>query len=628
MANFLSVCCLAVFLWAGVEAARWAVPEESAAVILPLGCGFGVSFLAIFPALLAVFLNFGTSAILLSVLAAAGLGFFFLHKIPKGRCPHSNEDAVMWACLLPLMILTLVLLYTHILCPVDGDFHTGQSCYGDLAMHLGFIKNISVTGDFPPAYPLLGGDHRFGYPFLCETVSSFFLVLGADLRTACILPMVPAFLSVYGMVWQLARRMLGSAGKASLAFWLFFMGSGFGFVYFMGSAEDFAGIFTGFYTTPTNFTEKNILWVNPVVDLLIPQRATLFGWSVLFPALYLLWRFCMEEKSRLWAALALLVLPLPMMHTHSALALVLICLVCAVYTLLCRPHTRQVMLPWIFLAAVCGIVWLAEMWNTVFAQSLDGQNMLRLHFNWINGQSDGTLKDNYFWFYIKNIGLVYLLLIPAFIHAASKQRWFYGGGLAILALAEIVVFQPNNYDNNKLLFVWHLLGCILAAGFLVDLASRIRALPLRVLMLACCCFISMFGSVLTFGRELVSNYIQWNSSDIALAAYVDENTEPDALFLTSDSHLCPVFSLAGRQILCGSGSFVYYHGMDYSAEYAAMAALYEHPDAEMLKLWDIDYAVFDSSVYSRFPAADEGWYAANETLWYKNEGCRVYKISG
>ena len=147
-------------------------------------------------------------------------------------------------------------------------------------------------------------------------------------------------------------------------------------------------------------------------------------------------------------------------------------------------------------------------------------------------------------------------------------------------------------------------------------------------MLACCCFIAMFGSVLTFGRELVSDYVQWNSSDIALAAYVDENAEPDALFLTSDSHLCPVFSLAGRKILCGSGSFVYYHGMDYSAEYAAMAALYEHPDAETLKLWGIDYAVFDSSVYSRFPDADEGWYAANETLWYKNDGCRVYKISG
>ena len=69
---------------------------------------------------------------------------------------------------------------------------------------------------------------------------------------------------------------------------------------------------------------------------------------------------------------------------------------------------------------MCGVVWLVEMWNTVFAQSLDGQHMLRLHLNWINGQDDGTLKDNYFWFYIKNIGLVYLLLIPAFFPCQTQ----------------------------------------------------------------------------------------------------------------------------------------------------------------------------------------------------------------
>ena len=73
----------------------------------------------------------------------------------------------------------------------------------------------------------MGGAHRFGYPFLCETVSSVFLLLGADLRTAYLLPMLPAFLSVYGMFWQLARRVTGSAAKASLAFYLFMaVGSG------------------------------------------------------------------------------------------------------------------------------------------------------------------------------------------------------------------------------------------------------------------------------------------------------------------------------------------------------------------------------------------------------------------
>ena len=225
----------------------------------------------------------------------------------------------------------------------------------------------------------------------------------------------------------------------------------------------------------------------------------------------------LTPEKPLWPWLAALVLPLPLLHTHSALALVLLCLVGGVYTAGAGAPRRKTLLPWLGLAAVCGAAWLCQMLPTVLAQSLDGQHMLRLHFNWINGQDDGTLRDNYFWFYIKNIGLVYLLLIPAFLRAKPKQRWLYGGGLAILALAEFVVFQPNNYDNNKLLYVWHILGCILAAQLLVDIFAEVRALPWRALGLAACCFAGMFGSVLTVGREALSDYRQWSADDMALA---------------------------------------------------------------------------------------------------------------
>lgn len=625
MAELASILYLVGFLLVGWLAARRTVPEAPLSLTVPLGCGFGVTLLAALPAALALVLGFTLPAALLALGLALVGGVLLAGKRPPRPLCRDDDAGPLLACLLPVLAVTGYLLHTHVLHLVNGAYHTGQSCYGDMAMHLGFIKNIAVTGDLPPVYPLLGGEHRFGYPFLCESVSSVFLLLGAELRTAYILPMLAAFVSVYGMLWQLARRVLGSAAKASLAFWLFFMGSGFGFLYFLGSREAFAGIFTGFYTTPTNYVEENIVWVNPMVDLMIPQRATLFGWSVLFPALYLFWRFCYEEDGRLWLPLALLVLPLPLLHTHSALALVLICLVGAAYTLLRRPLTRTAVLPWLGLAAVCGVVWLAQMWSTVFAQSVDGQNMLRLHFNWINGRENGTLTDNYFWFYIKNIGLVYLLLIPAFVHAKPRQRWLYGGGLLILAVAEAVVFQPNRYDNNKLLFIWHALGCLLAANLLMDLLGRLRCRAGRAAAMAVCCFAAMFGSVLTVGREIVSDYRQWSANDIALAAFVDENAPADAVFLTSDSHLTPVFSLAGRRILCGSGSFVYYHGMDYAAEYAAMQQLYEAPDEETLEAWGIDYVLFDSYVSSRF-AADENWYAEHGTLWYQNSSARIYRV--
>lgn len=626
MELLLSCAYLALFLLAGFLAARRALPGASAGTLVGLGFGFGISFLAVLPAVFALLLGFTLPAVVSAGAAALVLVLFF--SLKGGRLPalHTDRsDAAMWACALPMLAVTAYLLHTHVLHLVDGAYHTGQSCYGDMAMHLGFIKNIAVSGQFPPLYPLLAGENRFGYPFLCECVSSVFLVLGSDLRLAYILPMLPAFVAVYLMFWQLARHLLGSAAKASLAFWLFFLGSGLGFVYFLKDKETFLSIFSGFYTTPTNDTAHNVIWVNPLADLLIPQRATLFGWCLLFPALYLLWRFCMENRPRLWLPLAVLVLPLPLMQTHSALVLVLCCFSCGIYTLVCRPRVRAVLLPWLWLALVCGIVWSAQMWATVFAQSVGGQNMLRLHFNWVN--NDGTgLRDNYFWFYIKNIGLVYLLLIPALVHAEKKQRWFYGGGVLVWALAECVVFQPNTYDNNKLLFIWHALGCMLVASLLWDMWGRLRPRFLGAAGLALCCFVGMFGSVLTLGREAVSDYQQWSASDIRMAAYVDENAAPDALFLTSDDHLTPVFSLAGRQIVCGSGSFVYYHGMDYADEYQAMVSLYEAPDEGSLQAWGVDYVLFDNAVYARFQA-DEDWYRQRYELWYSDQDHRIYKIS-
>lgn len=147
-------------------------------------------------------------------------------------CGRADRDtAAAAACVLPVLALTLWLLHTHILHEVNGTYHTGQSCYGDLGLHLAYIKSIAVRELFPPVEPMLAGDVAMGYPFLCETVSSVFLLLGAGLRFAYLLPLVPALVAVFGMAWQLARAMLGCAARACLAFWLFLWAAGSAFLF-------------------------------------------------------------------------------------------------------------------------------------------------------------------------------------------------------------------------------------------------------------------------------------------------------------------------------------------------------------------------------------------------------------
>ena len=124
---------------------------------------------------------------------------------------------------------------------------------------------------------------KLAYPFLCDSISSSVYVFGASLRVAYILPMLLAILQVFLGAYCLGKAVLKDKAKACLGWVLFFFNGGFGFVYFFdmlsNNKENFTRIFTGFYETPTNLVGNNVRWSNVIVDMLLPQRATLFGWA-------------------------------------------------------------------------------------------------------------------------------------------------------------------------------------------------------------------------------------------------------------------------------------------------------------------------------------------------------------
>lgn len=618
MGNVLSLVYMGIFLAAGAGLARRIVPHSDPQERVVFASAFATALLAGLPALAALVFDFTLPAALTALAAAAGLAVW--GWLPAaGTAMGGKAERGFWLCILPALALTFWLLFTHTLSLKDGAYWCGQSTYGDLPMHLALIQALAQQGDFPPGFSLLAGQTVAGYHYLGESVSSVFLLLGAGLKFACLLPQFTALPAVFGGAWLLARRLLKSAGAASLAFWLFFVGSGFGFVYFLGGEKgNFTRIFTAFYETPTNYVQENIRWVNPIVDMLVPQRATLFGWALLFPALALLAAFALEGRRELWPGLALLAAPLPLTQTHAALALVLICGVLFFRQLL-TDRSRAALAPWLVFAAVCAVFWLPQMLGEILPGVQGGERFLRLSFNWAN---EG---DNYFWFYIKNIGVVYLLLIPAFIAADKALRWFYGGGLVILLLSEFVVFQPNNYDNNKLLFVWHLLGCVLVAGLLCRLVKKLPQKAVGAALAGVLVFLATFGSVLTVGRELVSEYQQFSADAIAAADWAKEETDPHALFLTGTQHINAVASLAGRTVLCGSPSYLYYHGLDYADQQAAAKAMYETPSADLLEEWGVDYVVFSGFERSEF-AADEEWYLQNCTLAFSHGDYAIYQV--
>lgn len=603
--TLVSILYMAAFVLAGGCVAARAFSHERPAARLMLGCCFGLAMLMWLPALFSFAMGkFTLFAQIAALIAALMIGAFAARYrktllIEKGWFGRLlKREKAMLLTLLPFFILCLYLLHTHTLLPQNGALFTGQSTYGDMNLHLGFITSIAKQGFFPPKYSILPGT-PVGYPFLNASVSSTLLLLGAPLRAAYILPMLLALACVFSGLYLFFEAWLKKTNIAVLATVLFLIGGGLGIWYFLdgsGAAPDnFRRIFTAFYETPTNYTTHNILWVNPIADMLIPQRATLFGWALLFPALFLLRRAADSEN--VFIPLGVLAGALPLVHTHSFLALGLVSLMVFIFECKKGWNGAKRFLPYILIAAVLA---LPQLVLFAFRQS-SNEGFLRPYFNWANN------GDPYFWFYIKNLGLIALLLPPAIAFAPKESRRFASGALLILVICECFVFQPNVYDNNKLLFVSFAFACGLVAAFLVGVYERLRGFRgLKTLAVITMCILTISGA-LTLVREAVSKIELYGEPEILAAEWTRQNAPPDAIFLTAPHHNNAISSLTGRSIVCGTDTFLYYHGIPTQAQHEAERAMYEDPGAlERLKTeYAVDYAVLSDNERSEFDVLDD-----------------------
>lgn len=618
--------------------------RRAGVVRLWLGLTAGLLMMMWLPSLFAYALRFtaaaqyaalGTAALL------AALARFFLTEKPdplalEGEKKPFCGDMPAWlpiALVVPLLILSIYLQYTHTLREVDGALHVGQSTYGDLCLHLGIATGLQGSA-YPPEYTLIQ-DVLLGYPFLMDALSASMIALGTDLAASFVIPgslmMGLVYLGFVLFAWELTR----SRAVVVVAYLLLFLNGGLGFFYVLdGVWQDstlFQNVFTGYYAAPANMVENNIRWVNVICDMMIPQRTLLAGWTMVVPALYLLALAMRERSRRLYIVLGVLAGAMPMIHTHSFLALALISAGCLVWTLWHAPERKKALVDFAFYAGIAAALALPQVLTWSIPQTVGGSSLtgsLSLRFNWVNyDTSTGRLIDGYFWFWIKNVGPVYLLMVPAALLSKGWKRGLALGALFVYVAAEFIQFQPNPYDNNKLFYVAFLLMLPLVGSYLVALWNRLRGLPGRALLAAVFLAVSLTSGALSLAREAVSDYQLFSADEVEAAAYIRDELPADAVYLTGDQHNNLVAALAGRQIVCGTGSYLYYHGIDYQQAALDARRMLEAPaeNLELFAQYGVDYVVIaDSERYNY--ALDETYFAQNCTLVYEAGSVRIYAV--
>lgn len=707
--NIVGILYFLIYQILGLLVAGCLLKKERRMFRVLLGSMIGSFSLQWFPVFMAFFMGFTRNAHIIAIILYAfvvgGVIVYFRKKAKQtGETLFSVEkirwkeevltNQIFWLAI-PTFIFFCILLNSHTILSRDGAIWTGQCTYGDMNMHLGFITSIANQGTFPPEYSILPGV-KLAYPFLCDSISSSIYVFGSSLRIAYMLPMIFAVAQVFFGFYMLAEVWLKDKTKSCVAWILFIFNGGFGFIYFMnGLVKDsstFTNIFTSFYTTPTNYVDQNVRWTNVIADMLLPQRATLFGWAMLFGVLALLYRAVQEKKTSYFIVAGIIGGGLPLIHTHSFMALGLICMIWVLADFYFTAHKEEnmegkrnvlakyivisgmifmsvlqylpyfqnhvetlgVVLAVLFAGEVCAAVcyyfyvvigkgelntvlrtWgifllivmvcaIPQLVNWTFEQVGSGESFVRGVFNWSN---EG---DIYLWFYLKNIGLMAILAVPAFIYSKKKDFFTVLPAFFIWAIAEVAVFQPNPYDNNKLLLVAYGLLCCMVADFVINVARKIRPLAKggSHVFVASVLVICSISALLTLGREYVSEYELYSAAQVKACEYIEENTKEDDVILTNTRHNNAIASLTGRNIVCGAGTFLFYHGLNYQDRESEVNQMYINPagTTDLLKKYNVSYILVGDDERASYPEMDENVFQSMYECVYSEDGVFLYKV--
>jgi hypothetical protein len=417
---------------------------------------------------------------------------------------------------------------------------------------------------------------------------------------------------------------------------LFFLNGGFGLIYFLDNLgnnnKNLTRIFTNFYETPTNLVNKgtsytNIRWTNTIVDMMLPQRATLFGWMVLFFVLYLLYNAVFEDKKEYFIPAGIFAGLIPMIHTHSYFACGLVAIGWIIVTVIKERFSKEIIKSWLMFGVPALLISLPQLLIWTFDAALGNESFVRFMFNWVNE------TDNWLWFWVKNVGVCFILLPLAFLNTSRKNKLMYSGALVIFIIGEFFVFQPNPYDNNKLFLIWYAFTAILVAEFMVNAYNKMKGIKGRQVIAGFMIFLCINAAVLTMAREIISgfrpySYQLYGKDHVDAAEYIIENTEKDATFLSHNNHNNAIASLTGRNIFCGAGTFLYFHGVGYQERESMLNGFFTNVNTfEQYKdVYGIDYVYVSSYEKSNYKGIILDHLEQNYEKVFAQGEVAIYKV--
>ena len=515
------------------------------------------------------------------------------------------------------------LLVSHMLYRKPDGLYSGGSTWGDLAWHLSMISNFVERGlravREDPIFP----GTKLSYPFLPDLLSAWLIRHGVSLQTSLVAPTFLAALASVVALFYLALSITRSRLAAVVVpFIYFFNGSIVGCYYLWSDYRKSGRHFLTFLNNmPTNYAhvwEHNLRFSNITSDYVLPQRASVFGLLLGLMVVQLLWLYWQGSRRKHLFFAGLLLSFMPLIHFHSFVALVIAASLLSFTELLTDVRSwRRVFGSWmIFAVPLIAIAFPQTLW---IAPPHTGH-----FFRWQLGWTSGTETLWHYW--LKNLSPHLFVFALGYSCADRKLRSFYWAFCGLFLLTNIVVFQPHDYDNMKLLLWWFLVSCVLTGVFLAELKRNyaVRGLVIALLVTST---LMLSGTAAVY-REMRLSWRMFSPEDIALASYVKEHSDRNAIFLTSDKHNNPVPCLAGRRIVMGYRGWLWTHGIDFRGRESDIMQIYSGRSnaLELLREYRIDYVLLEKDKAIDFNE-NEAFFRSHFPTMYSSQNYLLFKVA-
>ena len=515
-----------------------------------------------------------------------------------------------------------------------GGLYAGYvNIWGDWAAHLSFAGSFAYGHNFPPEYPLDPG-HRLGYPFMIDFLAANLVPLGSRLTSALVLTSGLPGLAFPAVLYLAAQRFVGGRAAPVIAVFVFLLSGGLGFVYLLGDIQHFG--LAALVHLPREYTlnrDLNFQWLNPVLAYLVPQRSTLFGFSLALILLVILWLAARGGSG--WQPFlfaGVVAGGLPIFHVHAYGTVVALSAFWALFA-------RRIQWLGFFIPALAiGVPILVWMWppaNTSVCGSGPSLHGYCFEIGWLSyldWQHDSPIwfGRDWVWFWIKNtsafIPLLFLAQVLRYWIPTTFSTWFAPMWLWFL-VPNVIVLQPWDWDNTKFFVFWALLGSILVGGVLARMFQRgpRSAIVASVLLV----LLGLAGALdLARASDYSVSAVQFtDTGGLQVADWVRGHTSPTAVFAVADEHNSPIPTLAGRRVMIGYPGWLWTYGMpDYIQKGADEKLILKgDPSAmDLVRKYGVDYVMIGPQEIPR--GASRNYWDLHGTLVYDSGGYAVYRV--